>query len=362
MDFGEHIERNGGPDPLTPRFIKFLEERMSGISLDMDGDKEKRPDYACLNGAIVVEIKTLETSPSGRLSNVIELWRTKGNWPRFYGKWPVSSVVKKIPAEQGEELNRTVGDRLGRAVVYHLKRAQEQIFNYEKSNSEIRLRLVAMLNEDFPEYDPHIITYIVKKELRRKGEDGNLKYHNIDAVLYLTERHATNVNGQVTFPITVIHGPGIGEAAEAHKLLESLINQWADFSSGCQPFTADRNQMFAPIKEIPATLTRQKMWELEYNRRPYMRRWSDHDVIALWDFTVVLTLILVHKEPPIKLPQKLMLQVMERTTHLLQESASRGIGADQLKPTKPRVNAAISKVTLGPSIQKWLKKQLKHIH
>jgi hypothetical protein len=47
------IERNGGPNPITPRFTSFLEEKLSSRSLDLAGDNEMRPDYTCLGGAIV---------------------------------------------------------------------------------------------------------------------------------------------------------------------------------------------------------------------------------------------------------------------------------------------------------------------
>ncbi len=92
-----------------------------------------------------------------------------------------------------------------------------------------------------------------------------------------------------------------------------------------------------------------------------MRDWKDEDVAGLWDVTTLLTLLAFHVDPPMKVPQEGIMQLMEQTTHLMREFASRGITVDQLKPTKQRNDAAISKINYGPVVQKWLRKQVEHI-
>ncbi|MEI5680834.1 MULTISPECIES: hypothetical protein [unclassified Mesorhizobium] len=195
------IERNGGPDPITPRFCAFLQEKMSGRSLDLEGDKEKRPDYECLGGALVIEIKSLEGSPSERLSNAIAPAKKHESWPKFFGHWPIEAILKNLPEEERESLRKSIFDRLARAVVTHFKKANRQIANFVGNRTGVHLRLLVLINEDFAEYDPNTVTYIAQRELSRKGSDGAVRYSDIDAILYLTERHATNLNGRVTFPI-----------------------------------------------------------------------------------------------------------------------------------------------------------------
>jgi hypothetical protein len=43
------VERTGPIEPLTPRIVAFLKERLGGVSLDEEGDVEERPDFACLS-------------------------------------------------------------------------------------------------------------------------------------------------------------------------------------------------------------------------------------------------------------------------------------------------------------------------
>lgn len=356
------IERNGGPNPITPRFTSFLEEKLSGRSLDLDGDNEMRPDYACLGGAVVIEIKSLEGDPSERLSNAIAPAKERETWPQFYGQWPVEAILKNLPQDERDGLRKSLGDRLGRAIVTHLKKANGQIANYEKKNEGVCLRLLVLINEDFVEYDPAIVTYIVQREFRKQTDGDNPRYSNIDAAVFLTERHATNVNGQVTFPVSVIHGPGIEEKPIALELLHRLVSRWARWSAGQDPLdlSIDFNE-FVPIHENPKQMRRSELWESEYGRKPYMHDWNDDDVIGLWDLTSLLTLLAFHVDPPMTVPQEGIMQLMKRTAHLMKELASWGIALDRIRPTKQRYDAAISKVNYGPIVQEWLRRQVSHV-
>jgi hypothetical protein len=108
-------------------------------------------------------------------------------------------------------------------------------------------------------------------------------------------------------------------------------------------------------------MRRSELWEQEYRRKPYMRDWSDDEVIGMWDFTTMMTLLAFHIDPPTRVPREGMMKLMETTSHLMKEFASRGIALDRIRPTKERNDAAISKITYGPIVQEWLRKQVEHI-
>lgn len=356
------IERNGGPEPITPRFFAFLEEQMSARSLDLGGDREKRPDYECLGTALVIEIKSLEGDPSERLSNAIAPAQERESWPKFFGQWPAEAVLKNLPEDEREALRKSLLDRLARAIVTHFKKADSQIANFCGRRSDVHLRLLVFINEDFSEYDPSTVTYIAQREFRRKTADGVLRYANIDAVLYLTERHATNLNGKITFPITIVHGSSIAERPVALELLRRLTARWARWSVGMNALEKPLElSAFTPIHENPKRMRRQDVWEQEYRRKPYMRNWSDDDVIGLWDFTTMMTLLAFHVDPPMKVPREGISELIEKTSHLLREFASRGIALDRVKPTKERNEVAIRKITYGSVVQDWLREQVEHI-
>lgn len=356
------IERNGGPEPITPRFASFLENVMSGRSLDLEGDVETRPDYACLGGALAIEIKSLEGDPSERLANAIAPAKERETWPNYLGSWPLDAVVKNLPADEADALRKSVFDRLGRAIVTHMKKANTQLGAFSRSSHGVRLKLLVLINEDFAEYDPSSVTFIVQREFHRRTNDGNPRYADIDAVLFLTERHATQIKGRVTFPIVQIYGSDIEGNPIALELMKRLANRWG---RSTHEFFIDDTQAemddFVTIDENPPTMRRQDLWERDYKRKPYMRGWTDQDVIELWDMTTLLTLMAFHVDPPMKVPRDGTTKLMETTSHLMREFASRGIAMDRLKPTKARNEIAISKMTYGPTVQEWLRRELQHI-
>jgi hypothetical protein len=336
---------------------------MSGRSLDLDGDREKRPDYECLGTALVVEIKSLEGDPSERLSNAIAPAQELENWPKYFGRWPVEAIFKNLPEDESDTLRKGLFDRLARAIVTHFKKAESQIANFCASRLDVHLRLFVLINEDFSEYDPSTVTYIAQRELQRKTAEGVLRYANIDAVLYLTERHATNLNGNVTFPITIVHGSCIAERPIALELLRRLTARWARWSAGMDAIEKSLDlSEFIPIHENPKQMRRQDLWEQEYRRKPYMRDWSDDDVVGLWDFTTIMTLLAFHVDSPMKVPRDGIAKLMETTSHLMKEFATRGIALDRIKSTKERNDVAIRKITYGPVVQDWLRKQVQHIN
>ncbi len=335
---------------------------MSGLSLDLDGDKETRPDYECLGGALVVEIKSLEGDPSERLENVVAPAKERENWPKFFGEWSSQAVLKNLPEDEREALRKRLFDRLARAIVSHIKKANSQLTHFCKGRSGVHLRLLVLINEDFMEYDPNAVGFAVQRELRRTDARGLPKYAGIDAVLYLTERHATQAQGRVTFPILVVHGPTVAQNRVALELIRRIAERWAKWSSGMEALKTPADiEGFVPVTENPKRLRRQDVWARDYKHRPYMRKWSDEEVIGFWDFTSLMSLLAFHVDPPKRLPQESVTELMEKTTHLMQEFAHRGIALDRLKPTKERNEAAIGKVALGPAVQEWLRKQVEHM-
>lgn len=333
---------------------------MSGRSLDLEGDQERRPDFECLGGALVVEIKSLEGDPSTRLSNVIASAKQSDNWPQFFGKWPVESILKNLPKNERELLQRNLLDRLARAIVTHFKKADSQIANYCANRAAVHLRLLVLINEDFVEYDPSIVTFIAQRELRKKNEKGYSRYSNIDAVLYLTERHATTVNGRVTFPITIIHSSEI--AAIPRELIRRVTSRWAKWSAGMEALDMSLGlSEFISIDENLKQMRRQDVWERDYRHARYMRSWSDEAVIGLWDFTAVMSLLAFGADSPIKLPEEGVAKLSETTSHLMKEFAFRGIALDKIKPTRQRIQAAIENVPFGAIAQEWLNLQFNHI-
>ena len=356
------IERTGKINPVTPRIKQFLTERMRGVSLDHDGDIEARPDFDCLSGRLIIEIKSLETSPKIRIDNVLDEVKQSEDWPKFYGSWPMDSILKHLPHK--EKVNRELTQRVGRAIVNHLNKANNQLNNYCSQNKgDESVRMVFLINEDFTEYTPELVQYIVGKELsRNSNKTKKLKYSSVDFVVFISERHAMKMDGQVTLPLILIVNNTVDEKPWKNEIAELTLKRWAKWNN--RPLKATQSPKAEDFKEffhIPNSMKRSEKWTLDYKRNPYMQSWSDYDVIDFWHLVKTLSLIAFHIKPPFIMPEEGVKDLMEKISHLMVENSNRGISLEQMKPNKETVKRAIEKVTYGKNVQAWLTKQLEHI-
>ncbi len=355
------IERSGPVGTLTDPVFRFLEEAMGGISLDQDGDKERRPDWSCLRGLLVVEVKTLEGPPKERLDNAIRPETEREDWPRFFGKWPIESVLKHLADR--EKVERRLSDRLGRAIVTHVKKANDQLQSHrEREAQRNAVRLAILVNEDHAEYTPDVVRFVAGRELWRLNEEGLTRNAAIDAIIYLSHRHAADVDGQVTFPITVIEGRNLGNTPWKRGVLDLTIRRWCRWNNA--PLKDDVTlgfDSFQAVEHVPSRMRRQELWELEYRRRPYMRNWKDENVREFWDVTIILFILAFVKGSPMTFPASGTVELSKRMSHLMQETARRGLARDYFKPEPERLRRTIDGLPYGETVRSWLLGELHHL-
>lgn len=351
------IERSGPVERLTPRVEAFLRERLGAVSLDEDGDVEKRPDYVCLKGLVAVEIKSLETDPSGRLDNAVEPEKASEAWPVFFGQWPIESVLKHLP--DGERVNRKLIDRLGRTLVSHVKKANDQLGQHAaRAGRRNLVRLLVLLNEDHPEYTPEIVSFLIHRELARTSPDGHQRNNQIDAVIYISDRHAAPTASDLCLPIIVLYNEDIALWPWKENIVDFILGRWADWN-GVPVLQAEPENValadFVAAEHIPDEMARHEAWALEYRRRPYMRSWTDENVRNLWDHIMLLSLLWGHVSSPIKVPKEGFIQAMERFTHALEEAARRGLPLAYFEEESiNRRRQVVDSLPYGPKAAEWL--------
>ncbi|MEO1017946.1 MAG: hypothetical protein AAFY56_09660, partial [Pseudomonadota bacterium] len=180
------FERTGKVDPLSPKWRAFLLEALGGIDLDETQSAEaRRPDFACLSGLLVVEMKTLEEDGSERMENLTKELQNRPDWPEFYGSAPVQAMAHHM--DDPEAVIRKFIDRMGRAIINHLKKANKQLGAHAAAfPRKNQVRVMLLINEDHELFEPAAVTYVLRHALQRR-ENGKPLYPNIDAVIYTTE-------------------------------------------------------------------------------------------------------------------------------------------------------------------------------
>ena len=355
------IERRGKIEPLTPRFTKFLVEAMGGELLDdIQAPNDRRIDYRCLRGLLAVEIKTLEEDATDRMSNLTDELEKRDDWPQFYGSWPIESVLSNL--NDPEPVRQRTGERIGRAIVNHLKKANKQLNAHVQDFPRNRaVRLVVLLNEDHEVYDPATITYLMQKELSRMdGEEP--RYESIDAVMYITERHAMRVGNEVAFFVGVFPGRPMDDAPWKTEVLDEIGRRWSRWNGArALPSGPESAKSFTTIDHIPDKMRRQDLWRLQYRRNPYMQTFSNEQVRDKWDECMVRSLFAFIQDSPSKPPKDAIIRNMEVFAHVMEEIGRRGIPLPQLQAETDRLLAAGVRLELPPDHQDWLAVNVGHL-
>lgn len=350
------VERTGPIERLTPRIIRFLEGGLRGESLDKIQSPElTRIDYSCLRGLLAVEVKSLEGDPSERTNNFVDSLRDRPDFPTFYGSVAINAALKNM--EGSERLERLALERVGRTIVTHLKKANEQLrrhgLDFPRQN---RVNLVVLVNEDHPEYDPQTVGWIVSRELMRKNAMG-LRYSSVDAVLYVTERHANVHEGTLLFPVTVIEA---GSIPDLHPwksdVLQHVMRAWASWN-GVALANSEADaviQSFEAMEHVPDEMPLHQKWRLDYARHPYLRSLSDNQLRDSFDETMVITILWGLKGSPIEVSPPERMSGMERFAHIQEEMHYRALPMEAFAFDPEREVAAAKRMGLPENVISWL--------
>lgn len=337
---------------MTPRVERFLKECLRGVCQDdVQSPEQRRVDYVCRCGLLAVEIKTLEEDASERLGNLTNELRELEDWPMFFGAWPVDSILKNFA--DPEPIKLRLINRLGRAIVTHLKKANKQLIAHALRFPRKNLvRVVILINEDHDVYSPEIVAHIIGHALRKR-EAGKLMLGDIDGVLYFTERHATMINGQIAFPILNLEGPGVAAAPWKAEVISSALDRWSEFTQSDLHDTDDVQQ-FEAIEAVPDTMKRREYWALFYRRQPYLKGHTQSQLRDLWDEVMVVSVLNFMTGSPLRYDHDATMLAMEKQTHLQQEIGARGLPLGAFAFDRDRFVAAGRRLKLSDQAIAWL--------
>lgn len=347
------IERTGRIEPLTPRVVAFLQETLGGVSLDeVHSHEATRIDYSCLRGLLAVELKTLEEPGTERLENLTEQLRQRDDWPLFLGSAPMQAFIKNTNDPEG--VGQQVLERIGRAIINHLKKANRQleahVATFPRKNM---VRLLLLVNEDHEIYDPHTVSYVLWHAVRRTHGDLPL-YEHVDAILYLTQRHATVRNGKLTYPVVTVEGAGCYDDPWKGDLLQFVADRWS-IANGFAPEPVQSVEDFVTIDHIPDVAPQYERWRTEYKRRPYLRDLTKEQLRDQFDENTLICLIGGLKDPPIELPKEHWMAAVRCFGDFMQELGERGIPITDFPWEEDREIAAGRRLGLPSEVLGWLK-------
>lgn len=342
---------------LTPRLERFFVEALGGEALDdVQHAEARKADFKCLRGLLAVEIKSLEEDASERMDNLTDELRERPDWPIFLGSAPMQSFLKHI--QKPEEIKHRLVDRIGRAIRNHMRKANKQLAAHEATFPRKNMvKVMVLANEDHEIYAPEMVAYLVHHLLLRQ-RNGTPLYPNIDAVIFLSERHAAPVNRQIAFPILCIEGESIENAAWKRDVTETFLTRWAKWNGVPLHHSDPRTQKFTTIDHIPEQMKRYEQWELDYKRRSYMSDFTDEQLRERFDEITCVSSLAFIKDSPLKPSRDVIMWSMSSMSHMMLEMGWRGIPVTQFRYGPERLAAAARRLHLPTNVVGWFESDM----
>jgi hypothetical protein len=351
------IERTGPVAKLTPRLERFFIEALGGQALDdVQHAGERKADFKCMRGLLAIELKTLEKDASERMDNLTDELREREDWPMFYGAVPMDAFLKNV--KEPEAVRLRIFERIGRAIKNHIHKANKQLAAHEATFPRKNLvKIVVLANEDHEVYDPDTVAYTVQKLLRRE-ENGAPLYPHIDAVIYLSERHAAPIHGQVGFPIVFIEGSSSERAQWKRDVTELFLDRWSRWN-GIPAYSVDpKKKKFSTIEHVPEKMRRQELWELQYRRNPYMKDFTKEQIRDRFDEVICVTTLGSMKNSPLKPGRDAMMWSMEAMSHLMIEMGRKAFPITEFPYEPERLAAAARRLGFPAPVLSWFESDL----
>lgn len=349
--YNMRIERTGQVEPLTPRVMVFIEKALSGVSLDGPDSNDKRPDYLCIDGRLVIELKTLEDDGTDRMTNLTDELRQRDDWPVFLGSAPMRAFIENTNDPEG--IQQRVIERLGRGLINQLKKANRQLHAFSKTSKAKNLvRMLLIVNEDHEAYDPHMVSYVLWHAVRQiKGELP--RYEHVDLIVYMTERHAQMIDGRVIFPTLVIEGSGCASDEWKSAFGELFFNRWARWNGHFPKFVEDITS-FETIDHVPEHAARQDFWKLEYRRKPYLRDLTEMELYDRFDEVNLMNALSFMKDCPLETTLEQRTDGIRMFSDMMDEMAHRAIPVTRFPHKADRAVFAARRFNLPPLIVEWV--------
>lgn len=278
---------------LERRFIRFLSSIPESESLDEllmgpEYDGERRADFLLFGRKVIVEIKSLEVDASPKVEIEMDKHRDRDDFPVFYGEVELQKVLKHLP--DGEKINQQVFYRITRSVEDGVRSAEEQLQNTARLlELPESAGILVLLNESVEVLSPDVVAARVSMLMSRKTEDGSDRSPIVIAWILFDSHFATNGPAEKTLPMVVIAGAKSKSFGWLDETMNYLQGAWAAFNG--YPLISAEDTSLAQLGIVPAStlkspkaddkITRQKMWELRYKDKPYLRNMSDSEVLSI---------------------------------------------------------------------------------
>lgn len=322
------FERRGGSPDLPAAFTAYVTGPLRGRALDDQFNSESAdgefPDFGVFRDLVLIEMKHLESDQQERIQAVLEEKILPNEKPIFYGQR--TTAINRGTFSNADEIIGAIITKLNRSLEGVLSKANRQFRSYRgRHPRKNEMNVCVVLNSAHSDYTPEIVVHAVHSKMKHRNE-GRQRFESIDAVLYLSEKHFTQLpDGRAAHPIAIYEGSGVLVNGWKRPILDRIIEGWSLFRTGGPPEFGDDPGGFRTVEDIPDRMTRSDAWRLEYARAPYLSALSIPQLRTFFHRTVAvnsLTFVIGNWDKP--KPEETA-DAMRRFSHAIEEINRRGI-------------------------------------
>lgn len=323
---------------LEKRFISFL----AGVEGSEDLDRvlasnHRRADFLLNNRKIIVEIKSLEADPEGKVRERLKEYESRPDFPSFFWKVQLEEVLDRLP--DGAEIGAAIYHAITRSVQHSFEKADKQI---AATRAALQLHdsfgLLVLLNERIGVLDPETLTAKVSAMMGKK-KGGGFRYKEISYAWIIAESHTVPVcDGSLGVVSVLVEGPSAEAHVQAVAMLDDLLLQWSNSQNmpflnlgkrdGFDDLPLRRRDQDSGAKSRP--LSNHELWRQQYRREPYLR---DLNGVAFRRYAAALVVALRSgMTVEGKVPANNVQILMVGWAHALEEAEHRRLDMKELGP------------------------------
>lgn len=285
-------------ESLKVRFENFLTtlDGLENIDILLSGQPKissDRADYLAENRKLVIELKALETDTEWKLEKILKPYRERKDFPIFFGTWELEKVLAALPEEK--DLRQKIIDSLTTSIRSIFRKADNQVkYSKQLFNIPTAQGLLIVLNQNVEVLNPETVLLSLAHISSKRLENGELRYPNVHAVLFLSEVHGTTLPGNILgFPVLSAH-LGAPDVFAYDNFLRFLSDSWAEYCGvnvveETRKNITPRDLGFSRLSDLASSkrqeITNQEACIRYYERNPYFRRFSNDEL--LWYFRII---------------------------------------------------------------------------
>lgn len=329
------FERHGGSPNLQAAFKKLILEHLHGRALDDNQNEEaaagKFPDFACFSDLVLIEMKHLETEQADRINEVFDKNIDPEEKPIFFGERDAKFITDVI--SNGEEVKAIVASKLSRTIEKILSKANKQFCDYRtrhpRKNS---VNICVVLNSTLQEYTPELVGFAIHGKMKT-SQHVQPRFSQIDAVIYISEKHFQVLSdGRTAMAMLIYEGIGVLHHPWKSLFVQRVFDSWSRMRTGESAVPGGFAQGFKTVEDIPDTMRLSEVWQLEYQRNPYLENFTMEGLRVHFNRVAAVNSLSFLKGGWPKPSKEKTLEGLRAFGHVIEETNRRGLDLRMLNP------------------------------